>query len=472
MKRSLAVLVCAVALVAAACGAKGDDKGAAQGASSTTVAASGSSGTSSVKFGDLESPCGKGDAKVAAGEGPSTPGEIAVGVANDRTSTIRPGLNKELWDSSNAFVKWCNDQGGISGMKIKVVDLDGQLLQVQSAMSKACTSVFAMVGGAFVQDDQEFSGQDGSDFHKCKLIDIPAFAVSVKKSESNGQVQPIPNPAYKKSTGWIQDFKKLYPEESQKNVVVYGELPSLKVVKAQYDAAVQDVGGIQALEPISYPVAGLTDWGPLADKIVASGTTSIYYVGEPANLANIMAALQQKGWKGVALNETNIYDQQVFSKGNDAVEGILVRLPYPPFNEAKNYPALQQYLDNLKAYDSSAKAAGLGIQSTSAWLLFASSVKKCAAENGGTVDRTCVLKTAKTFKGWTAGGLHAPNDPGSKNPTQCSLLVIAKNGEFVRKYPKTGGTDDDKDGFHCPEDSSADVTADLGQGAVDPSRPV
>jgi ABC-type branched-subunit amino acid transport system substrate-binding protein len=472
MKRSLAVLVCAVALVASACGAKGDDTGAAQGASSTTAADSGSSGTSSAKFGDLDSPCGSGDAKVKAGEGPSTPGQIAVGVANDRTSTIRPGLNKELWDASNAFIKWCNDQGGISGLKIQPVDLDGQLLQVQAAMTKACTSVFAMVGGAFVQDDQEFSGQDGSDFHKCQLIDIPAFAVSVKKSESNGQVQPIPNPAYKKSTGWIQDFKKLYPEESKKNVVVYGELPSLKVVKEQYDAAVKSVGGIEQLEPISYPVAGLTDWGPTADRVISSGATSLYYVGEPSNLANLMAALNQKNWKGKVLNETNIYDDQVFAKGNDAVEGILVRLPYPPFEEASDNPAVQQYLDNLKAYDPSAKAAGLGIQSTSAWLLFASSVKKCAEDNGGTVDRTCVLKTAKTFKGWTAGGLHAPNDPGGKEPTQCSLLIEAKGGKWVRKYPKVGGTDDDQDGYHCPEDSSADVTADLGQGAVDPSRPV
>lgn len=470
MKRSLVLLLCATALVAGACGAKGDDTGAAQGAS--TTAAPGSSAPAGKKFGDLDSPCGPGSAKVKAGEGPATAGELAIGVANDRASTIRPGLNKELWDASNSFAKWCNDQGGISGLKIKPVDLDAQLLQVQAAMTKACTSVFAMVGGAFVQDDQEFTGQPGSDFHKCKLIDVPAFAVSVKKSESNGQVQPIPNPAYKKSTGWIIDFKKLYPTESKKNVVVYGDLPSLKVVKAQYDAAVKSVGGIEALPAISYPVAGLTDWGPLADKVVASGATSMYYVGEPANLANIMAALTLKNWKGKVLNETNIYDDQVFAKGAASVEGILVRLPFTPFEEASSSPALQQYLDNLKAYDPKAKAASLGIQSTSAWLLFASAAKKCAADNGGVIDRTCVLTTAKTFTGWTAGGLHAPNDPGSKTPTQCSLLIEAKGGKWVRKYPEVGGTDDDKDGYHCPANSSATVTEDLGQGAVDPSRPV
>ncbi|MFM7068403.1 MAG: hypothetical protein ACKOYM_02980, partial [Actinomycetes bacterium] len=143
MKRSIAVLTCALALVAAACGAKGDDKGVAQGASSTTTAAGGSS--SGVKFGDLDSPCGPGNAKVAAGEGGKGTDKLYLGVANDRGSTIRPGLNKEVWDASQSFIKWCNDQGGISGLKIEPVDLDGQLLQVQAAMTTACKSVFAMV---------------------------------------------------------------------------------------------------------------------------------------------------------------------------------------------------------------------------------------------------------------------------------------------------------------------------------------
>jgi hypothetical protein len=43
------------------------------------------------------------------------------------------------------------------------------------------------------------------------------------------------------------DFKKLYPEDAKKNIVVYGELPPLMLVKEQYDAAVQSVGGIEQL---------------------------------------------------------------------------------------------------------------------------------------------------------------------------------------------------------------------------------
>ena len=122
---------------------------------------------------------------------------------------------------------------------------------------------------------------------------------------SNGQVQPIPNPANKKSEQWIMDFKKLYPKESAKNIVVVGSLPSMEVVHLQYDAAVQAVGGIQQLNPITYPITGMADWTPTARSIIDSGATSLYWIGEPGNNASLMAKLKEQGWKGVALNETN-----------------------------------------------------------------------------------------------------------------------------------------------------------------------
>jgi hypothetical protein len=294
----------------------------------------------------------------------------------------------------------------------------------------------------------------------------------VEKGLSNGQVQPLPNPPNKKSEQWIIDFKEQYPEESQKNIVVYGELPSLEVVKKQYDAAVQSVGGIEQLEPASYPVAGLTDWTPLAQSVIDSGATSLYWIGEPSNAANLMKALRDQGWEGVALNETNIYDPLYFSAGNEAAEGAVVRTAFHPFEEAGDWPAIQQYLDNLEQYVPDGKVAALGLQSTSAWLLFATAVKACAEENDNVVDRACVLQQAAAQESWTGGGLHVPTTPGTTEPPECGMLLVAKDGAWVRLTPEVGGDTDDQDGFHCPPDSIATVTEDLGaEGAVDPSRP-
>ena len=44
---------------------------------------------------------------------------------NDRSAEIRPGLNKVMYDASVAFAGWCNDQGGIGGLPIEIVDMDG-----------------------------------------------------------------------------------------------------------------------------------------------------------------------------------------------------------------------------------------------------------------------------------------------------------------------------------------------------------
>jgi len=217
-RRLLIPLVAAVSLVAASCGASGDESGGESGGeqaeTTTTVADTGAS------WGDLKNVCGPGEATVAPGEGTSAPGTINVAVGSDRSSEIRPGLNKELWDASVAFAEWCNAAGGIQGLQIELIDADGKLFEVESVMTTICTEAFAMVGGAFTQDDLEFSGKAGSDFHQCNMIDIPGFAVSPTKGLSNGQVQVIPNPPTKKSTQWLTDFKKLEPEDSKKNIVV------------------------------------------------------------------------------------------------------------------------------------------------------------------------------------------------------------------------------------------------------------
>lgn len=474
MKRILVVLLAAVAVLATACGASGDESGSANeesgGGSSTTAAAAEPAGGS---FGDLKGVCGPGDAKVDPAEaGAATaPGSITLAVANDRGSEIRPGLNKEIYDASVSFSEWCNEQGGIDGLKINLIDADGKLFEVESAMTKVCSDAFAMVGGAFTQDELEFSGKDGSDFHKCNMIDVPAFAVSAVKGLSNGQVQPLPNPVTKKSTQWIMDFKKLYPEDAKKNIVVYGELPPLMLVKDQYDAAVKEVGGIEQLPALPYPVTGLADWTPLAQKVKDSGATSLYWVGEPSNAANLFKALRDQGWKGTILNETNIYDPQAFSAGNTAAEGIVVRTASHPFEEAEKWPAVKQYQDQLKQYVPDGKQAALGLQSTSAWLLFATAAKACAEKNNNTITRKCILDQAAAQKDWTGGGLHVPTSPGRTTPPECGMLMIAKNGGFERLYPEIGGTDDDQDGFHCPPNSIATVPGDRGVPKINPNYP-
>ncbi len=475
MKRALAVLIAVTALVAGACGASGSDDASGEDEGSTTTEADGG-GTAAPAdgvFGDLEEPvCGEGDLTVEPSEAGIGPDKLYLGVANDRSAELRPGLNKVMYDAGVAFAGWCNEQGGIGGLPIEIVDLDAALFNVEAAMTTACNDVFAMVGGGLAQDALMFSGKEGSDFHQCGMIDIPGFAVSAEKADSNGQVQPIPNPGSSVANTWFHDFTELYPEDAAKWSAIWGELPSLEIVKTKYATAVDGVDGMEDVGEQSYPVVGITDWTPYAQRMIGEGATSFSWVGEVENLNGFLKAARQAGWEGTPLLETNMYDQKLLTPES---EGAIVRMQLHTLEEAEEWPAIQQYLDMVDTYVDGGETGALGIQTMSAFLLFATAANACGELNDGVLDRTCILEQAAEVDDWTAGGLHAPQDPAKNTEavaSPCSMLLVVKDGKFERLYPELGGEGDDIDGFHCPEDGVTEVTADVGEGKVDPDRPI
>lgn len=444
----------------------------ADGSSSPTSPAA-SAANDGVKFGTIASPCGKGKdgkaATIAAGEAGAGSDKLYLGVANERTSTVRNGLLREFWDTATAFAGWCNEQGGIQGLPVELVDLDAQVFQVEAAMTKACSSAFAMVGGGFVLDQQVFTGKPGSDFHLCKMVDITGFAVSTDFTEASGVLAAVPNPAYSKSATWLRDIAKLHPDKVGKTVVVWGELESMKVNKEQNKLTGQTVEGFGFLDPITYPAQG-PDLTITTQQIMSSGATAVNFVGEPENLSQLMKFLKEAGYTGIVFADANQYDPLVFSSGDSSADGLLIRSAIHPFEERAQWPATDQYLDIMKKYGGSdPKIAALGIQSFSSFLLFAAGAKACAEGAGaGVLSRACVLDEAAKIAPWDGGGLHAAADPGNRKQSPCSLLMEARGGKFERIYPKAGSAED-QGGFSCYDDAIVTLSGDLGAGRTDPS---
>ncbi|MFV0317175.1 MAG: ABC transporter substrate-binding protein [Microthrixaceae bacterium] len=471
--RLVAAAFVTLAMLAASCAAKGADDSAGEpeggGEEAQTTAA-----PAGDKFGDLDSPCGEGDFTVEADQSGGDPDVLKIGVANDRTSQIRPGLNKEMWDASNAFAAWCNEQGGIGGLPIEIVDIDGKLLEVESAMTIACNSVFMLVGGGQVQDNLQFTGKPDSDFHECGLADIPGFTVSPEKSDSNGQVQPLPHPSAQVGTGWMQNFTEVDPDDAKSFAIVWGVLPSMETIRNQAQAVIEDQGG-EVVGVFDYPVTGLADWTPLAQQVINSGATAMTFVGEPTNLGSFVKSLREQGWEGTPVVETNSYDQTfIDSAGPEAAEGTVIRTVYHPFEEADKWPATQQYIDIVTENVPDAKLAVLGMQSFSAWLLFATAANDCGNSNDNTLTRACVLESAADIEDWTGGGLHAASDPGEfgGTPSQCEMLITVKDGKFARLYPELDSDADNGDGFACYPDSLVEVPDNEGLGKIGPNQPL
>src|SRR4051812_10937825 len=99
MKRLLIVLFATTALVAGACGASGSDASGSDEDSPTPAAGTDGTATAdNASFGDIEEPlCGPGDFSVDPTEAGKGSDKLYIGVANDRSSEIRPGLNKVMY---------------------------------------------------------------------------------------------------------------------------------------------------------------------------------------------------------------------------------------------------------------------------------------------------------------------------------------------------------------------------------------
>jgi hypothetical protein len=81
------------------------------------------------------------------------------------------------------------------------------------------------------------------------------------------------------------------------------------------------------------------------------------------------------------------------------------------------------------------KVALLGMQATSAFLLWAQAAKTC----GSQLTRQCMVNELAKVHEWTGGGLHAPTDPGANKPASCALMVRLNGTKFEQVFPKNVG---------------------------------
>ena len=174
-----------VVLVAAAC---------SSGRGGTATATTGAAGSNSTaaptaqKFGTLASPCGPGTAKGATDQG-VTDTSIRIAYGDDRGFPQSPGLNKEIGDAVKAMIKWCNDQGGISGRQIQGDFYDAAITQVNNVMQQACQSDFMLVGEGWALDGAAEQTRLG-----CNLVAVPAYSVCSGVRQRAGDVPGVAQP--------------------------------------------------------------------------------------------------------------------------------------------------------------------------------------------------------------------------------------------------------------------------------------
>jgi Periplasmic binding protein len=416
--RAAAVIIC-VGLIAASCSRSGDAGDASPGSTASTTRSASATGD----FGTLKNVCQPGDASGATTQG-VTNDSIRVATFSDRGFSGRPGLNQELFDSGEVFTKWCNDQGGINGRKIVLDERDTELTNYKARILDSCRDDFLLVGGGAVFDDA-----GAKDRVACMLPDVSGFVVTPKARDSALLLQPLPNPPGALQIGDLRWLAKKYPESTKHVGMLTGDIATTAKVSADDRQAIQSMGW-KVVYDDKYPVAGNVGWTPYVQGLKDRGVRGIMWTGEPENLAKLEQAMVDANYRVDWIRTPpNHYDPSLIALGGDALRNTYVWGGFAPFEEAKDHPAVQKYLDLFKQYKPGAKTTALlGLQSWSAWLLFAQAARDC----GSDLTRTCVYNQVKKTHDWTGGGLHARSDPGSNTPSSCFLLLRATPHGFER----------------------------------------
>jgi len=444
-KHRISLILGAFALVSVGCANRGEDT--APVVTTTAPTESSAAPTTDVApaitFGDIESPCGPAPdgvtPSVAATESGGPTDVLRLATASDKGNVAVPGLNGEMYDAAMAFSAWCNEQGGIAGLPVEIIDADAKLFEVPAQMENICANAFAMVGGGFAFDDQEFPR-----FHECNMIDFAGFVVSTGKSLSDNMVSPMPNPSNQKDGGWFKWAVATHPDAMQHFATVYSDILTSQIVEQQYVEIAEQLGGVDVVQRISYNSLGEVSWVPIAQQLKSSGVRALSFIGVPEVLPPLTKAMEEINYEPeLIMVDAGFYADVLLNRGGSSVDGVVIRTGYALFEEADRVQAVRDYLDMMADYRPEGKVAGLGMQSMSALMLFASVAKQCVVDNGE-LTRGCIMDNVAKVTEWTGGGLHGPSSPGTNTPSPCYLMIEVKGGQFTRLYPPLEPTDADR----------------------------
>ena len=456
--RQLVAFVAVAGIVAAACGRSGDTTAADStddGAATTTPPTS-ASGPAAGEFGDLGKVCGPADSgtTLTASDTGVTETSIQIGTVADPGFSGRPGVNQELFDTAEAFAKWCNEAGGIYGRKIEVKERDAKLTEFQGRMIDACDEGdFMLVGGLGIFDDQ---GQ--KERLACGLPNI-GFGTNPPAVAADLMLKPVPGSLDALSIGDLRWLQKKFPEATQKIGFLTGGV-AVTITSANRNKEAMASLGWKVVYDEQFNAAGETSWRGFVEGMKAAGVRGVIWTADPSALAAVLKAMAEIEYHPDFVRATgNIYDNLLLAEAGPAANNTYIASVSYPFLDpalAKKNPATQQYLDLMAEYAPGGKIADLGVTAFSAWLLFA----KAAGECGADLTRDCVWANANATTEWSGGGLHATQNLATGRGSGCFVEIEAKDGKWT--FPDISPNDGV---FSCDPKNIFESRTDYGAGA-------
>lgn len=447
-RRGVAIVVVAGLCLVTSCGSRrsGAPPGGEDSGATTTASTARSSSTKDRgKVGTLAPVCTSTHPAHGATAKGITDTSITIGVISDRSGVVAvptAGID----GSVEAFVRFCNNFGGINGRRLVLRHYDSKILNEGDAMKQACDDdIFALVGSGSVQDDQ-----GAATMVQCGLVEVAGYTATYVKGLSPRVFAPIPNPGTEYDAGPGKFIARQFPEAVKHAAILWPNLPVGRTQAARQRDAFEQAAGFQ------FAYANPTDvlvqnWAPIVAGLQDKHIAWLTDITTLTEMEHLLQAASDAGWKPTVVDlGQQYYDASL--PGKPGTEGALVLTNTVPFEEVDRSPALQVYRQWLKTASPRTPPTTLGVEAFSAGLLFA----QTAGALGSHLTRDGLIGELKKIKHWDGGGLQIPANPGDNKGSRCFLYMQVKGSRFVRYWPKspTDGTA----GFDCSEANSVPLS--------------
>ena len=445
-RRGVAVVVAAGIVVLGGCG-RTDTK--------STAATPTARGLAAGDFGTMRSVCGKGTGQNKATGRGVTANSITLGVVSDAGFTGLPGIDRELWDASDVFTKWCNSLGGINGRKIIEQHLDSAITNYRQVVLEGCQSDFALVGGGGAFDA---TGQ--LDRLRCLLPAWPGFVATPAARAAELQWQALPQPLNQYTNGLMRWLGEHYPDSKGSLGYLYASIAPSILSASQYKEVFNQMGMTQSYEH-QFNVLGESTWVPVAAAMKKAGVKGLVWVGDDATLAKLEEAMRAVNYSPEWIfGGVNVYTPSLISELNGTNIPTYMPLSFTPFEDAGQNTlgghAMAEYQQLFKTYMPAGRShASLGVNAFASWLLFAQGAKAC----GANLTVRCMYDQMQKTTKFTAGGLTGQVEVASQRPTQCWTAVVTTPTGFKPIDVQTNSSV-----FNCSPDNISNLTGDYGKG--------
>lgn len=332
-----------------------------------------------------------------------------------------PGLFQASKYAMDAFIAYFNSSADLCGRKLELLALDTGTSASgdQTSYATACESAFAAVGSM-----SAFDSGGAATAEKCGIPDLRSMVLNESRLACTTcfATQPLRVGQYPSA---LADFYMRTEPAATKNAAFIYLSAGAAADAARTQFTAMEKRGMRFVYTQSMDVAEF-NYAPYVRAMIDRGVEWVQFLGSYENAIRLRQAMAEQKFDAVFILDGTAYQEAFVEAGGSNVEGSVIGINWPMFDEAAQHPELLNYLRWLEVVHPGAEPSMYGVFAWSAARLFVTT----AAKLGGRLERSSMVSELKKVRDWTSEGLHAPTQVGSKSAPACWRFIRVEDGRW------------------------------------------